>query len=330
MAPADALYPMCFVTNTISAQAQTFLRDRHVQPGVSWADKAAGRLAAAAFNTATGPSSAAAAAQFLQDIRNETMGGVPVTIGTPRGMKQQNADKMLIYVHGGAYVKGSCYHLWHVTAMAAQLAGVQVLCFEYRLAFDAPFPAALDDALAVYKDLISSNHYKAQNIVLIGDSAGGGLALALVLKAKQQQLPLPGALLLMSPWTDLTQSGDTQTTLTAVDPILQYTLNLAQPALTYVNGNPALLLDPLVSPLKAAAEAFKGFPPTLIQIGLRDSLLSLATILHRKLTSVGVASVLSPWEGMWHVFQASLDVPEAQEAQRELAKFLVKHLELEV
>jgi acetyl esterase/lipase len=205
-----------------------------------------------------------------------------------------------------------------------------VLCFEYRLAFDAPFPAAVDDAMAVYKALISSNRYKPRNIALIGDSAGGGLALALLLKAKQQQLPLPGALLLMSPWADLTQSGDTQTTLTGVDPILQYTLNLAQPALTYVNGNPALFQDPLVSPLKASADSYKGFPPTLIQVGLRDSLLSLSTMLHRKLTSVGVESVLSPWEGMWHLFQASLNVPEAQEAQRELAKFLVKHLELEL
>jgi acetyl esterase/lipase len=206
----------------------------------------------------------------------------------------------------------------------------QVLCFEYRLAFDAPFPAAVDDALAVYKALISSNRYKHQNIALVGDSAGGGLALSLLLKAKQQQLPLPGALLLMSPWADLTQSGDTQTTLTAVDPVLQYTLNLAQPALTYVNGNAALLQDPLASPLKAGADAYKGFPATLIQVGLRDSLLSVATMLHRKLESVGVDSVFSPWEGMWHVFQASLDVPEAQEAQRELAKFIVKHLGLEV
>ncbi|KAF6254885.1 Alpha/Beta hydrolase protein [Scenedesmus sp. NREL 46B-D3] len=330
LAPADALNPLCFVTDTVSSEAQTFLKSRlGITPSLNWTDTAAGKLAAAAFNNVTGPGSAAAAAKFLQDVRNDTIGGVPVTIGTPYGMKPRNARKLLIHAHGGAYVRGSCYHYWHVTAMMAQLAGVQVLCFEYRLAFDAPFPAALDDALAVYTALITSNRYKPRNIAFVGDSAGGGLALALLLKAKQQRLPLPGALLLMSPWADLTKSGDTQTTLTGVDPILQYELNLAQPALTYVNGDKELLQQPLVSPLKADAAAFEGFPPTLIQVGLRDSFLSLSTMLHRKLTSVGVESTVSPWEGMWHVFQgANGVVPEAQEAQREMAKFLVKHLKL--
>jgi acetyl esterase/lipase len=182
--------------------------------------------------------------------------------------------------------------------------------------------------MTVYKTLITGNRYKPQNIALIGDSAGGGLALALLLKAKQQQLLMPGALLLMSPWSDLARSGDTQTTLTGVDPVLQYDLNLAQPALTYVNGNKGLLHDQFVSPLKAGDAGFEGFPPTLVQVGLRDSLLSLASMLHRKLVNAGVESVFSPWEGMWHVFQASLDVPEAQEANREMAKFLVKHLGL--
>jgi hypothetical protein len=205
---------------------------------------------------------------------------------------------------------------------------LQVLCFEYTLTSEAPFPKQLNEAMAVYKALISSGRYKPENIALWGASAGGGLAPALLLQAKQQKLPLPAALMLMSPWGDMTKSGDTMTTLNGYDPMLQYELTLQQPAMAYVGGNAKLLQDTRVSPLKANVEAFKGFPPTLTQIGLRDSFLSQAIMMHRKLRAAGVDAAFSPWEGMWHIFQGENQLPEAQEAHRENAAFLVKHLKL--
>lgn len=326
--PSAALHPPCFVPDTISPGAQAYLKTHHATPRAPWNDKAAAKREIAAYSAALAPQSAAAAAQFLQDIRNETIGGVPVTIGTPHGMKQQNADKIIVFAHAGAFLKGSCHTMWHHTAMTAYLAGVKVLCFEYSLTSEATFPIQLNEALAVFKALISNNRYKPENIALWGASAGGGLVPALLMQAQQQKLPLPAALLLMSPWGDMTKSGDTMTTLNGYDPMLQYELTLQQPAMAYVNGDAKLLQDVRVSPLKAGIEAFKKFPPTLTQIGLRDSFLSQAIMMHRKLRAAGVDASFSPWEGMWHIFQGENQLPEAQEAHHENAAFLVKHLKL--
>jgi acetyl esterase/lipase len=205
---------------------------------------------------------------------------------------------------------------------------LQVLCFEYTLTSKAPFPTQLNEAMKVYKALLAN--YKPQNIAVLGASAGGGLVPALFMQAQQQQLPLPAALLLMSPWGDMTKSGDTMTTLNGYDPMLQYELTLQQPAMAYVNGDAKLLQDTRVSPLKADVKAFSRFPPTLTQTGLRDAFLSQAILMHRKLRAAGVDASFSPWEAMWHIFQGNNELPEAQAAHHEMAAFLVKHLGLAV
>lgn len=232
---------------------------------------------------------------------------------------------LLLQLHGGAYVYGSCQYYWHVSSLVSYTAGIPVTCVEYSLAPDSPFPAGLNDALAVYKTLIKQ--YKPRNIVIMGDSAGGGLSLALTLKLKQEGLPLPGTLVLMSPWSDLEKTGDTMTTLTGVDPQLQYELNLQRPAHAYVGGDETLFANPLVSPLRA--DFSTPWPNTYIQVGLRDSFLSACTMLYRKLRPLraqGVDIEFSPWEGMYHIFSGALNLPEAVAANIEMAEFIKMHV----
>lgn len=237
------------------------------------------------------------------------------------------AVKCLLCRFAGAYYRGGCYaHGWAAAGGVAAAAGLKILCVNYRLAPEHPFPAGLEDALAVYRHVIGQLHYKPENVALLGDSAGGGLCMALLQQLIRDKLPLPSAAVLFAPWVDLTGAGDSVTTLTAVDPMLQHELNLKGAALAYVAGKEELLADPLVSPLFAAYDDAQAYPPILIQVGLRDSLLSSSAMLYRKLRDGGNEYVVfSPFEGMWHVFQAAL-VPEAQAASREAAMFLVKHL----
>lgn len=229
---------------------------------------------------------------------------------------------------GGAYAIGSCHNMWHTIALIAHTTGIKVLCIEYRLAPEHPFPAALEDALAVYKELLHT--YDPSNLAILGYSAGGGLALSLTLQLQELGLGLPGVLVLFSPWIELAEKGDTETTLIGVDPILCDECNLGPMALKYVAGDEALLADPRVSPLRADfASLFKGdeFPATLLQLGLRDVSLSNAARLYRKLAAAGQSRVVfSPWEGMWHIFNGHLHVPEARQGNQEAAEFVLKHI----
>lgn len=330
---SDALRPFCFIPrSTISTEAQKVLQERRVLPGGSLREASREKVLEfqAAYNARTAPVSEAARRAHLQDVSSAVIAGVTTFTATPKGCvsnSSSSSSRLLVYLHGGAYVKGSCDKLWQVTALTSQLSGIRVMCVDYRLAPLHPFPAGLSDALGVYRALTTEQRYKPSSIGLLGDSAGGGLSLALLQRIRQEKLGLPGAVGLLAPWCDLRKSGDTLTTLTGIDPVLQYDQNLAGPALDYVAGDAARLSDPLVSPLLAEYGRRQPFPPTLIQVGLRDSLLSSSVLLYRKMVGSGLKDVvLSPWEGMWHVFQASLEVPEAQQAAQEMAAFFKQHL----
>lgn len=220
-----------------------------------------------------------------------------------------------------------------MVALIAQATGIQVICVEYRLAPENPFPAGLNDALAVYKQLIQptsgSRAYEGKQIAVLGDSAGGGMALALTIQLQREGVALPGALVLFSPWVDVTKKGDTLTTVVGADPVICY--ECVKPlAYAYTAGDESKFADPLVSPLRADYNSlFKNatYPPTLLQMGTRDSLLSGSILLYRKLKAAGQRGVVfSPWEAMWHDFQQFLDIPEAQAAQREAAVFISEYL----
>jgi acetyl esterase/lipase len=230
-------------------------------------------------------------------------------------------------------------------AATAAFANLTIICPEYRLAPAHPFPAGLNDALSVYKTLIKRDGYNPENIVLLGDSAGGGLVAAMAIQLQREGEPLPAALGMMSPWSDPSGSGDTRVTMNAIDPLItgadaltpEQARDPAKNSLDgvvagYTGGNASLLSDPLVSPVLADyAELFpdRALPPTLIQVGLREVSLSDAVRLYHRMREAAPAPghvVISPYEAMWHVFQAYVNVPESAEASREMAAYFTRAL----
>lgn len=205
---------------------------------------------------------------------------------------------IILYCHGGGYSTGSCVYARTLTSKLAMSTSMDVLCFDYRLAPEHPYPAALEDALKVW-DYIMRYGYGARDVIVAGDSAGGNLALALVHALKEQKRLLPRGLVLLSPWTDLTCSGKSFEARADLDPVLnaEY-INKAR----FAYARDTDMTDPKVSPLFGD---FEGFPPTYIQVGSNEILYSDAARLHQRMSAAGVNVKLDHFEGMWHVFQMS-------------------------
>ena len=204
-------------------------------------------------------------------------------------------SRVLIFLHGGGYVSGSLKSHRHMVAELGRLARMRALALDYRLAPEHPFPAALDDALAAYRFLLSEG-VAPQHIVLGGESAGGGLAVATMLSLRESGLPLPACAWLSSPWTDLRQSGATMTSKANVDPLIQKAY-LDELAAAYLNG-----ADPdnkLVSPIRAD---LRGLPPLLIQVGSEETLLDDSIRLAAAAGMAGVRVTLDIWPDMIHAF----------------------------
>lgn len=205
---------------------------------------------------------------------------------------------IILYCHGGGYSAGSCVYARPLTSKLAMSTSMDVLCFDYRLAPENPYPAAVEDAVKVWNYLMLLG-YGARDIIVAGDSAGGNLALALVHTLKKEGRLMPRGLVLMSPWTDLTCSGKSHETKADMDPVLnaEY-INRAR----FAYAGKKDMMDPLISPLFGD---FHGFPPTYIQVGSNEILYSDATRLSRRMTAARVNVKLDHFEGMWHVFQMS-------------------------
>jgi len=230
----------------------------------------------------------------------------------------QPSGKALIYLHGGGYILGSATTNVALPVRINDSSGIPVLSIEYRLAPEHQFPAGLMDALGAYRWLLVNGH-DAASIGVFGDSAGGGLALALALIARDEGLPQPGALAVLSPSTDQTRSGDTQTTLETFDPILGS--GTSTPGHVYAGDTP--LTNPLISPVYAD---LTGLGPLLIQVGTRERLLSASVRLARGAREAGVDVTLDVWEGMWHVWQDHPTIPEAEQASLEISEFFLRNL----
>lgn len=222
--------------------------------------------------------------------------------------------RVILHCHGGGYSTGSSLYARSLTSKLAVSTSMDVLCFDYRLAPEHPYPAALEDAMKAW-DYLMLLGYGAKDVILTGDSAGGNLALTLVLKLKEEGRLLPGGLILMSPWTDLTSSGKSFHSKAEVDPILdrEYIYRMTE---AYAGGED--VRNPLISPLFGD---FKGFPPVYIQVGTNEILLSDSLRLHKALSEAGVTARLESFPGMWHVFQMS-PFKTANEAMDKNAQFI--------
>ncbi|UNK47763.1 alpha/beta hydrolase [Arthrobacter sulfonylureivorans] len=249
-------------------------------------------------------------------FENAVVGGVPGIWAVPA---EAEADLVILYLHGGGYVSGSAAGYRGLAGLIAEAAGGRAFVPDYRLAPEHVYPAALDDALAAYMGLLDAGH-EAGSITIAGDSAGGGLAAATVLAAKDRGLPLPGAVTLLSPWVDLDGTGTTLETKSEADPLISAE-GLTNCAQVYLGD--AHAAAPGASPLYGD---FTGFPPLLIEVGTREVLLSDATRLAERAAAANVDVTLRTWRGMVHVFpNLWFALSEGPEAIAELGAFARRH-----
>jgi len=233
---------------------------------------------------------------------------------------QQQGQGVVLYLHGGAYTGGSCITHRAAAARLALAARRSVFNLAYRLAPEHPFPAALDDALVAYHGLRVA--HTGAPIALAGDSAGGGLALALAVRLREQGAEPAAALALMSPWTDLALTHETHTSKAAVDPYFPTSERLRLAARHYAGS--ADLTHPLVSPHYAELHAL---PPALIHVGDREALLDDSLRLAQRLQAQGSSVSVKVFPGMWHVWQMLGGwMPEADASLQELGAFLALRL----
>lgn len=228
------------------------------------------------------------------------------------------AERIVLHLHGGAYVMGSARTHRGLAAALSRTAHAQVLLPDYRLAPEDVHPAALDDALALYRWLLEDRGFPPGRIAVSGDSAGGGLGLSLLYAARDAGLPLPACYVGLSPWTDLAATGGSMRELDAVDPWLS--ADLVVPAARAYAASTALD-DPLVSPLYGD---LAGLPPMLVHVGSDEILLDDAVRLVDRAREAGVDASLGIFDGLWHVFQA-FPLPESRTSLRELGAFIRRH-----
>lgn len=252
--------------------------------------------------------------------------GVTVIEEDIEGMKSEwiapigsDPTKVIMYVHGGGYVSGSCLDHRAFVSKFAKSCAYTNLVYEYRLAPEFPFPAALDDSVTIYKALLAKG-YSNDNIIIAGESAGGGLAFALLLALKEQNIALPAAGVAISPWTDLTCSGESYHTKNKVSlaPMNSWLVFSKHYAGNYD------LTNPLISPLFGD---LRGLPPLYINSGTSDELYDDGERFYKKALEQGVDIAFKSGEQMVHCYPFfSPAFKEAKEAMDEICSFIAKHL----
>jgi epsilon-lactone hydrolase len=230
-----------------------------------------------------------------------------------------NPEKLIFYVHGGGYVSGSCSDHRGFVSKFAQFTGVTNFIFEYGLAPENPFPAALNDSVKVYGWLLASG-YQPENIIMAGESAGGGLCLATLLALKEKNISLPAAAVVISPWTDLTCSGESYNKKNRLSPAPLNSWHVFSKH--YCGSTPAS--HPLISPLFGD---LKGLPPLFINSGDSDELFDDGKNFSLKAKNAGVVVTFRAGENMIHCYPLLAPVfPEATEAMNEIVEFVKIHL----
>jgi acetyl esterase/lipase len=260
--------------------------------------------------------------RFEPTVTERKIGDVPVLEIKPKGWKDNG--KLLVHAHGGAYTMYSARSRLHSSVPAADATGLRVISVDYTLAPVGKWGKVTDQLVAVLDGLHRDGH-RLRDIAVYGESAGGALAAGGVLKMRDRGLGMPSAVVLWSPWADITDRGDSAITLQPFDPYYLYERHLKRSADAY--ADPKDQRHPHVSPVYG--DFSKGFPPTLIQGGTRELFLSHFVRLYRAIDGAGGLAVLDLYDGMPHVFQMRpemADAPETRTALRKMAAFLRKHL----
>jgi acetyl esterase/lipase len=249
-------------------------------------------------------------------IKEEMIAGIKGEWIIPKG---SNKDKLVMYVHGGGYVSGSCADHRGFVSKFAERCGVINYLYEYRLAPEHPFPAALDDSVKIYEQLLIMGK-KAENIIIAGESAGGGLVLAILLALKEKKIPLPKAAVAISPWTDLTCSSQSYTSKNKVSlaPLNSWLVFSKH----YIGNDKAD--NPFISPLFGD---LTGLPPIFINSGEDDELYEDGEKFYLKAKQAGNDIIFIAGKGMIHCYPLLAPMfKEATEAMDEICGFIKKQL----
>jgi acetyl esterase/lipase len=247
---------------------------------------------------------------------SDTLGGVPVEWIIPDGAP---LAPVIFHLHGGGYVLGDPASSRPLTTALALKSGARVLSVDYRLAPEHPFPAAVEDSLKAYRALLARG-YKGRDIAIGGESAGGGLTIAILLAARDAGVALPASTFAISPWTDVACSAASFDSRAEADPLLTRK-SLKEMGDAYLADSDAR--DPLASPHHGS---LAGLPPLLIHVGSDEVLLDDARALHEHALDAGIVSTLDVWDGMihvWHMFHPML--PEGDAAIDAIVGFVKKH-----
>jgi acetyl esterase/lipase len=253
-------------------------------------DAAAWRKKIDAFENGRAAALAAAVAAMPSEVQTISLGGVRTVVATPHQDKLLDASQVLLDFHGGAFIYGGgelCAGFYG--AGMAMRTGRVCYAVDYPMPPESPYPAGLNAGLSAYRALLAQ--HPAGDVIVTGSSAGGGLAVAMLYRARAEGLPMPAGLLLLTPSVDLTGGGDSFSTLRGLDSLEPH------PEVNALYAAGADLTDPLLSPLFGDVS---GFPPTFLQAGTRDLMLSNAVRFHRKLRQAGVKAELHVWEAMPH------------------------------
>ena len=310
------VYRIVPMPQTVSPLAQKYLTKPvpHPGPGASLAENRASTDAMQAHDSALN------LAMYPVNIANSTVAGVPVLIVTPVDpIPADKADRVLICLHGGGFTTDSGSRTESIPI--AHLAQTKVVSVLYRLAPEHPFPAAVDDSVAVYKELL--NTYKPQHIAIYGASAGGILTAEVAAKIKQLGLPMPGALGIFTGSGDFSKVGDSTSIYSVVGLATHTTPKQGSEQWISAYTGSTDPKDPILSPLYSDLH---GMPPTLFLTSTRDMMLSGTAILHRAFLSAGDDAQLVVFEALTHGFWYEAGLPESQEADKLIAHFFDVHL----
>lgn len=260
--------------------------------------------------------------RYAHTVIEGKLGGVPILDVRSKGWKDNG--KALVYTHGGAHVMYSAASMLGRAVVAAHSTDLRVISIDYTLAPQAKYNQMSDEIVAAIQALLEQGQ-RLEDLAIYGDSSGGGLAAAVILKMRDRGLGMPAAAVLASAWLDVTPSGDTETTLHDADPNQLYEKHSKYAAAAF--ADPRDQKDPYASPVYG--DFTKGFPPTLIQGGLKETLLSGFVRLYQALDAAGVPVKLDLYEGMIHNFQDRIpDAPESMVARRKMRDFLYQYLRM--